>query len=70
MLKTSKYIYKNVCPSIKMENLLIAKNRNVPGYKSMPKDKLLGIIINNNNKNNKGDRKSIFKSKKEENKFL
>ena len=74
MLKTSKYIYKNVCPSIKMENLslkefrLIAKNRNVRGYKSMPKDKLLGIIINNNNKNNKGDRKSIFKSKKEENK--
>ena len=74
MLKTSKCIYKNVCPSIKMENLslkefrLIAKNRNVCGYKSMPKDKLLGIIINNNNKNNKGDRKSIFKSKKEENK--
>ena len=74
MLKTSKYIYKNVCPSIKMENLslkefrLIAKNRNVRSYKSMPKDKLLGIIINNNNKNNKGDRKSIFKSKKEENK--
>ena len=73
MLKTSKCIYKNVCPSIKMENLslkefrLIAKNRNVCGYKSMPKDKLLGIIINNN-KNNKGDRKSIFKSKKEENK--
>ena len=75
MLKTSKYIYKNVCPSIKMENLslkefrLIAKNRNVRGYKSMPTDKLLGIIINNNNnKNNKVDRKSIFKSKKEENK--
>ena len=32
----------------------------------MPKDKLLGIINNDNNKNNKGDRKSIFKWKKEE----
>ena len=31
---------------------LIAKNRNINGYKSMPKDKLLGII-NNNNKRQK-----------------
>ena len=45
---------------------LIAQNRNISGYKSMPKDKLLGIINNNNNNinnnninNNKGDRKSL-----------
>ena len=31
---------------------LIAKNRNINGYKRMPKDKLLRIIINNNNNNN------------------
>ena len=31
---------------------LIAKNRNINGYKSMPKDKLLRIINNNNNNNN------------------
>ena len=59
-----------------MENLslkelrLIAKNRNISGYKGMPKDELLGIIDNNNNNNNnnnnKGDRKSLFKSEKEE----
>ena len=36
-----------------MENLslkelrLIAENRNISGYKSMPKDKLLGITIKN-----------------------
>ena len=48
---------------------LIAKNRNINGYKSMPKDKLLIIInTNNNNNNNKTDRKSLFKSKKEKNK--
>ena len=53
-----------------MENLslkelrLIAKNRNINGYKCMPKDELLGII--NNNNNNKGGRKSLFKSEKEE----
>ena len=56
-----------------MENLslkelrYIAKNRNINGYKSMPKDKLLRIIVknnNNDNNNNKGDRKSLFKSKK------
>ena len=41
---------------------LIAKNRNISGYKSIPKDKLLRII------NNEGDRKSLFKSKKEETK--
>ena len=39
----------------------IAKNRNIKGYKSMPKDKLLRII-----NNNKGDGKSPFKLKKEE----
>ena len=43
--------YKSFCPSIKMQNLsrkelrLIAKNRNICGYKSMPKDKLSRIII-------------------------
>ena len=34
---------------------LIAKNRNINGYKSMATDKLLEII------NNKKDRKSLFK---------
>ena len=46
------------------ESRLIAKNRNISSYKSMPKDKLLGIINNNNNNNNnnnKGDRKSLLK---------
>ena len=43
---------------------LIEKNRNIYGYENMPKDKLLGII----NNNNKRDRKSHFKSKKEETK--
>ena len=44
-----------------MENLslkelrLIAKNRNISGYKSMPKDKLLVIINNNNNNSNKNN---------------
>ena len=42
---------------------LIAENRNISGYKSMPKDKLLRII-----NNNEGDRKSPLKSKKEETK--
>ena len=61
--------YKNFCPSIKMQNRsrkelrLKAKNRNICGYKSMPKDKLLRII-----NNNERDRKSLFKSKKEETK--
>ena len=40
---------------------LIAKYRNINGYKSMCKDKLLKII-----NNNKGDRKGLFKSKKKE----
>ena len=40
----------------------VAKNRNIDGYKSMPKDKLLRIINNNNKKN----RNSIFKLKREE----
>ena len=40
---------------------LIAKNRNINGYESMSKDKLLRI---NNNK--KGDRKNDLKLKKEE----
>ena len=31
------------------ESRLIAKNRNISGYKSMPKNKLLRIISNNNN---------------------
>ena len=47
---------------------LIAKNRNINDYKSMLKDKLLRVINNNNNNNNKRDRKSLFKSKKEETK--
>ena len=38
---------------------LIAKNRNICGYKSMPKDKLSRII-----NNNERDRKSLFKQKK------
>ena len=42
---------------------LIAKKRNICGYKSMPKDKLLRIFNNNG-----GDRKSLLKSKKEETK--
>ena len=48
-----------------MENLslkelrLIAKNRNTSGYESMPKDRLLGIINDNNINNNMGDRKSL-----------
>ena len=48
----------------------IGKNRNITGYKSMPKDKLLRIIDNNNNNNDddddddRGDRKSLFKQKK------
>ena len=45
---------------------LIAKNRNINGYKSMSKDKLLRIINDSNNKNR--DRKSLFKSQKEETK--
>ena len=60
MLKTSKY-KKNFffCPSTKMEKLslkefrLIAKNRNISGYKIMPKKNLLRTIIKiNNNTNN------------------
>ena len=58
--KTSKYIYKLfLCYSMKMLNQslkelrLIAENRNMNGYQSMPKDKLLRIIT-------KGDRKSLF----------
>ena len=41
-------------PSIKMENLslkefrIIAKDRSINGYKSIPKDILLRIINNNN----------------------
>ena len=38
---------------------LIAENRNMNGYQSMPKDKLLRIIT-------KGDRKSLFLIKKKE----
>ena len=45
---------------------LIAKNRNINGYKSMHKDKLFRII----SENNKKDRKSLFKSKKEETKEI
>ena len=50
------------CPSINIQNLslkelrLIAKNKNINGYKRMSKDELLRIINNNNNNNNKGDR--------------
>ena len=40
---------------------LKAKNRNIYGDKSMPKDKLLRMI-----NNNERDRKSLFESKKEE----
>ena len=41
----------------------IAKNRNIYGYKSMPKGKLLRIINNNNKKKN---RNSICKLKRGE----
>ena len=58
-----------------MENLsqkemrYMAKNRNISGYKGMPKDKLLRMINNtssnnNSSNNNKRDRNSLFKSKK------
>ena len=54
-----KQIYKFFfCASIKMQNVslkelrLIAKNRNINGLKSIPKDKLLRKINNNNNNNN------------------
>ena len=40
---------------------LIAKNKNINGYESMPKDRLLKII-----NNNKGDIKSLFEPKNEE----
>ena len=43
--------------------ILIAKNRNINGYESMPKDILLRII---NNK--KGDRKSLLNQKKKKTK--
>ena len=52
-----------------MENLslkefrIIAKDRSINGYKSIPKDILLRIINNNN-----WYRKILFKSKKEETK--
>ena len=42
---------------------LTAKNRNICGYKRMPKDKFLRIINNND-----GDRKVILKLKKEKTK--
>ena len=47
----------------------MAKNRNISGYKGMPKDKLLRMINNtssnnNSSNNNKRDRNSLFKSKK------
>ena len=45
----------------------MVKNRNINSYESMAKDRLLRII-NNNNNNNKRDRKSLFKSQKEETK--
>ena len=54
MLKTNKYKKKFFfCSGIKMQNLslkelkLIAKNRNISGYKNIVKDKLLEIIDKN-----------------------
>ena len=46
---------------------LIANNRNICGYKSMPKDKLLRII-----NSNERDKKSLFyqKKKKRKNVFI
>ena len=61
--KQTKLYKKFFCPSIVLplkELRLIAKNKNINGYKNMPKDKLLRIF----NNNNKRDRKSLFKSKK------
>ena len=40
------------------EERLIAKIRDISGYKSMPKDKLLRIINSNNNKE---DRTSLYR---------
>ena len=57
--------YKNA-KSITKELRLIAEYRNINACKSMPKDKLSRIL--NNKNNNRGDRKTLFKSKKEENK--
>ena len=69
MLQISKY--KTIIFFIKMENLslkelrLIAKNRNISCYKSMPKDKLLEIIINNNNDNNNNNNNNNNKAPNE-----
>ena len=63
--------HKIFCLSIKTQNLsqkelrLIAKNKNICGYKIRRKDKLLRVIVNN-----EGDRKRLFKSKKEETKKI
>ena len=57
-------MYKMFNLSLK-ELRLISKNRNINGYESMAKDKLLKII-----NNNKGGRKSLLKSEKEETKKI
>ena len=43
---------------------LIAKNRNISGYKSIPKDKLLGIISNKYNNNTKETERVFLNNKK------
>ena len=57
-------MYKMFNLSLK-ELRLISKNRNINGYESMAKDKLLKII-----NNNKGGRKSLLISEKEETKKI
>ena len=54
--------YKNA-KSITKAIATNSKKRNISGYKSISKDKLLRIINNNH-----GDRKSLLKSKNEETK--
>ena len=62
MLKVKKYLKSKIlCLVYKMLNLslkelrLVAKNRNISGYKSLRKDKLSRII-----NNNKGDIKNLL----------
>ena len=42
---------------------LIAKNRNINGYKSMPEDELLRIINNNNNYNNNNNNNKVDRNR-------
>ena len=58
--------YNNKILDLSLKELrLTAQYRNINDYKSLPIDKLL-MILNDN----KGDRESLFKSKKEESKNI